>query len=105
MKKTQVQAMMILRIAGVSIPPQLMRGPNDPGYREREPIRVSVSAARPGVKAWTADALHRQEPGYTLSVHREVKWGTPARSGHPIFLFAPCIGSNSRQTSAFHFCG
>lgn len=52
MKKTQVQAMMMLRIAGVSIPPQLMRGPYDPGYREREPIRVSVSAARPGVKDW-----------------------------------------------------
>src|ERR1700680_4637553 len=43
--------MMILRTAGVSIPPQLMRGPYEPGYRDREPILVSVSAAGPGVKA------------------------------------------------------
>lgn len=43
--------MMILRTAGVSIPPQLMRGPYEPGYRDREPIVVSVSAARPVVKA------------------------------------------------------
>jgi hypothetical protein len=51
-KKTQVHAMMMLRIAGVSIPPQLMRGPKEPGYREREPIAVSVSAAKRLVKAW-----------------------------------------------------
>ena len=43
--------MMMLRIAGVSIPPQLMRGPEEPGYRGREPIVVSVSAAGLGVKA------------------------------------------------------
>src|SRR5580693_9928396 len=59
MKKTQVQAMMMLRIAGVSIPPQLMRGPYDPGYREREPSRVSVSAARPGVKDWKGKVTER----------------------------------------------
>ena len=41
----------MLRIAGVSIPPQLTRGPNEPGYREREPILVSVSAGTPRVKA------------------------------------------------------
>jgi hypothetical protein len=37
-----VQAMTILRIAGVSIPPQLMREP-ERGYRGKEPIVLSVS--------------------------------------------------------------
>lgn len=43
--------MTMLRMAGVSIPPQLTRGPNEPGYREREPIPQSVSALKPRVKA------------------------------------------------------
>jgi len=45
-----VQAIMILRMAGVSIPPQLMREPDDRGYRGNDPIIVSVSAERLGVK-------------------------------------------------------
>src|SRR5882762_4475718 len=43
--------MTMLRIAGVSIPPQLMREPYDRGYRGIEPIVSSVSANEPGVKA------------------------------------------------------
>jgi hypothetical protein len=51
--------MTMLRTAGVSIPPQLMRGPEDPGYREREPILVSVSAARSVVKVWERKVTER----------------------------------------------
>ena len=51
--------MTMLRTAGVSIPPQLMRGPEDPGYREREPILVSVSAARLVVKVWEGKVTER----------------------------------------------
>jgi hypothetical protein len=87
--------MMMLRMAGVSIPPQLMREPKEPGYREREPILVSVSGARPVVKvgfsghcATACDrldeklslpgALHTAGDGYTLSVGREAKMETLA---------------------------
>jgi hypothetical protein len=45
----------MLRTAGVNIPPQLMRGPEEPGYREREPILVSVSAAGLVVKEGLSD--------------------------------------------------
>ncbi len=50
---------MMLRMAGVNIPPQLMRGPKEPGDREREPILVSVSAARPVVKVWEGKVTER----------------------------------------------
>ena len=46
-----MQTIMMLRMAGVSIPPQLMREPYDRGYRGPEPIVVSVSAGGLGVKA------------------------------------------------------
>jgi hypothetical protein len=49
----------MLRTAGVNIPPQLMRGPNEPGYRDREPILVSVCAAKPVVKAGAGKVTER----------------------------------------------
>ena len=53
-----MQAMMILRMAGVSMPPQLIREPYERGYRGPEPIGVSVSAHGPGVKAPTAATVY-----------------------------------------------
>ena len=71
--------MMMLRIAGVNMPPQLMRGPEEPGYRGREPILVSVSAARPVVKAWKGIRAHPLGLGYLYSVEEFACLGNASR--------------------------
>ena len=58
-RNTPVQIIMILRMPGVSIPPQLTREP-EPGYREREPIHVSLCACAPGVKERLSDIWLRE---------------------------------------------
>jgi hypothetical protein len=82
----------------------LMRGPYEPGYRDREPILVSVSAARPGVKACDsrlvsncsspakrkftlAGALRTDMHGYTLSGGPEVAGKIPAKSKIAVDIF------------------
>ena len=61
---------MILRMAGVSIPPQLMRGPNEPGYREREPIRRECKRGEAGSQS---------REGHKVRIHLDLASRAPGK--------------------------
>ena len=105
--------------AGVSIPPQLMRGPYEPGYRDREPILVSVSAAgreskigesrlvsgcSSPAKAYfgLAGALRRDGPGIHYRAARKSQGKSRPNLKVQLISFATYIGRGPRPTSALH---
>jgi hypothetical protein len=76
----------------------LMRGPYEPGYRDREPILVSVSAARPGVKACEGKVTERGKvihPTKTISSVRKSEFELLVRGDGKFaisFLTTNCHG-------------